>query len=35
MRNAKPYALLNVLSRVALVVSIAGWLGIVLALAAR
>jgi hypothetical protein len=35
MQNVKPSRLLNISSRVALVVSIAGWLGIVLALVAR
>jgi hypothetical protein len=35
MRSARLYALLNVIARVALVFSIAGWLGIFLALVTR
>lgn len=35
MRSAKLCVLISVIARVALVVSMAGWLGIVLALATR
>lgn len=35
MRNAKLYALLNVIAKVSMTVAIAGWLGMVLALVTK